>query len=213
MIKIALADDHALFRKGVAGFISNFKDMTLLMQAGNGKELVDLMHKGPELPDVCVLDIKMPLMDGYETAKTIRATWPDIKILALSMYDTELNVIKMLRNGANGYVLKDTEPEELENAIKQIHGGDFYHSEVVTGRVLKYLEKDNRETEKMHEKEMQFLKLCCTEMTYREIANEMHLSPRTVDTYRENLFAKLDVKTRTGLVIHAIKAGMVQVNQ
>src|ERR1043165_153972 len=136
MIKIALADDHAILRKGVASIISNFKNMTVVMEAGNGKELVEQLITAKKLPDVCILDINMPLMNGYETAREMKKKWPAIKILALSMYDTEVNIIKMLSNGANGYILKDTEPEKLEIAINEVIQSGFYHTELVNSGLL-----------------------------------------------------------------------------
>jgi len=215
MIQIALADDHAILRKGVAELISKFENMSVIMQAGNGKELIKQMGDSPlkKLPDLCILDINMPEMDGYETAIIIHKRWPKIKILALSMYDTEMNIIKMLRSGAHGYVLKDTEPEELKTAINTIYSNGFYHSELVTDRVLYLLQHPKeRMNDLLSDNELTFLKLCCSEMTYKEIAEKMALSPRTIDGYRENLFDKLDITTRTGLVMYAMRSGIVSPN-
>ncbi len=212
MIKIALADDHAILRKGVAEFLSKFDDLTVIMEAGDGHELITKLKAADALPDVCIVDINMPGMNGYETAAEIKKGWPDIKILALSMYDTELNVIKMLRNGANGYVLKDSDPEDLRVAISKVHKDGFYHSELVTGRMLNILhDPDGKMNIEINERELNFLGLCCSELTYKEIADQMCLSPRTIDGYRESLFRKLHVTTRTGLAMYAIKAGVVSV--
>jgi DNA-binding NarL/FixJ family response regulator len=210
MIKIALADDHAILRKGVAEILSKFENMSVIIEAGHGVELLSKMEAAPELPDVCILDINMPEMNGYDTAIEIKKRWPAIRMLALSMYDTELNVIKMLRNGANGYVLKDSDPEELRFAISEVHRHGFYHSELVTGRMLHILhDSENRMNAEMNDREKQFLEYCCTEFTYKEIADKMFLSPRTIDGYREALFKKLNVTTRTGVAVYAIKAGIV----
>lgn len=211
MIQIALADDHAILRKGVTELLSKFEGMTVMMEAGNGAELLDKMSKAAVLPDVCIVDINMPEMNGYDTAMGIRKKWPAVKILALSMYDTEVNIIKMLRCGANGYVLKDANPEELKTAIEEVYKNDFYHSELVTGRMLRMLQDTDKSLAVVSAREMQFMALACTEMTYKEIAEEMELSPRTVDGYRESLFQKLDIKSRTGLAIYAIKAGIFTV--
>ena len=212
MINIAIADDHTILRKGVAEILSKFDDFSVVMEAANGKDLVTKMTAATILPDVCIVDINMPEMNGYETATAIRATWPHIKILALSMYDTELNVIKMLRNGANGYVLKDSDPEELRTAISRVHKDGFYHSEIVTGRMLNILHDPNGKMNiEVSDKELQFLGYCCTELTYKEIADKMYLSPRTIDGYRENLFKKLNITTRTGLAIYAIKSGVASI--
>ena len=212
MINIALADDHAILRKGVAEILSKFDNMSVILEAGDGKDLISKLQAAATLPDVCIVDINMPEMNGYDTAAEIKKRWPDIKILALSMYDTELNVIKMLRSGANGYVLKDSDPEELRFAISEVYRHGFYHSELVTGRMLHILhDSDNRVNVELNERETTFLGLCCTELTYKEIADQMFLSPRTIDGYRETLFKKLNITTRTGLAMYAIKAGMVSV--
>ena len=212
MINIALADDHAILRKGVAEILSKFDNMSVVMEAGNGRELITKMQAATTLPDVCIIDINMPEMNGYDTAAEIKKRWPEIKILALSMYDTELNVIKMLRSGANGYVLKDSDPEELRFAISEVCRHGFYHSELVTGRMLHILhDADNKMSVELNERETTFLGYCCTELTYKEIADQMFLSPRTIDGYREALFKKLNITTRTGLAMYAIKVGMVSV--
>ena len=207
MIKIALADDHAILRKGVAEILSKFEGFSVIMEAGNGRELIFKMKAANTLPDVCIVDINMPEMNGYDTATELKKNWPDIKILALSMYDTELNIIKMLRHGANGYVLKDSDPEDLRVAIQRVIKDGYYHSELVTGRMLGILrDPGNKMENELNERELTFLSFCCTELTYKEIADQMFLSPRTIDGYRENLFKKLNITTRTGLAMYAIKA-------
>lgn len=208
-IRIALADDHAILRKGLAELITDFEDMQIIADANNGKELIEKIDKGGTVPDIFVLDINMPVMNGYETAKYIRKHWPDTKILALSMYDNEFNVIRMLRCGANGYVLKDAEPAELKKAINEIIEHDFYHSEIVTGRLLRILHDNEQENDlELNENEIAFLGYCCTELTYKEIAERMFKSPRTIDGYRDSLFTKLSITSRTGLVMYAIQAGI-----
>ena len=211
MIKIALADDHAMLRKGVAEILSGFDDMEVIIQASNGRELITKLEIATTLPDVCIIDINMPEMNGYDTSAAIRKQWHGIKILALSMYDTDLNIIKMLRNGANGYVLKDNDPADLQVAITEVCKNGFYHSELVTGRMLHLLhDSDSKVALDLNDREITFLKYCCTELTYKEIAEKMFLSPRTIDGYREVLFAKLETTSRTGLAIYAIKAGLVE---
>jgi two-component system invasion response regulator UvrY len=212
MIHIAIADDHTILRKGVMEILSRFDNIAVVAEAANGRELIAKLQSAPTLPDVCIIDINMPEMNGYETAAEAKKRWPDMKILALSMYDTELNVIKMLRNGANGYVLKDADPEELRVAINKVYKDGFYHSELVTGRMLNILhDPDGKLNTELNERELNFLRLSCTELTYKEIAEQMCLSPRTIDGYREDLFKKLNITSRTGLAMYAIKAGLVNV--
>jgi DNA-binding NarL/FixJ family response regulator len=180
----------------------------------NGRELIDKLQSGTE-PDLVLMDINMPVMDGYEATKWIKDNRPLIKVLALSMYDDENAIMKMLRHGARGYILKDSEPAELRMALDAVTNKGYYYSELVTGKLIHSInhadENGNSPAAKLNDREMEFLKLACSELTYKEIAAEMHLSPRTIDGYRDALFEKLEIKTRTGLAIYAIKNGIVQV--
>lgn len=208
-IKIALADDHTLFRKGVEELIDDFDNIEVLYSVENGTELIARLSTGV-LPDICLLDINMPELNGFDTARKIREAWPGIKILAVSVYDSEFNIIGMLRAGAGGYILKDAQPAALRRAIEGIYENGFYHSELVTGKILHKIMSQPQEVTwaQLNAKEIQFLKLCCTEMTYREIADVIGISHRTVDGYRDQLFDKLNLKSRTGLVIYALKTGI-----
>ncbi len=212
-IKVALADDHSLFRKGLIEILSDFDDIEVLFEAKNGKLFVEKLSSihSAERPDVCILDINMPVMNGYDVAKHLTSYYPKLKILALSMYDEDNIVIKMLKSGAHGYVLKDAEAEELVNAIKSVYQSGTYHSDVMTNKVLRKLKQAEDEKTSFTTKELNFLRYCCSEMTYKEIAEQMGVSHRTVDGYRDNLFSKLHLKSRTGLVMYAIKTGMVAV--
>jgi DNA-binding NarL/FixJ family response regulator len=213
--KIVLVDDHVLLRKGLADLVRNL-GYQVLYEANNGKEFCEKLKEGIH-PDLVLLDINMPQMDGYETSLWLKKNHPDIRVLALSMHDDENAVIRMLKNGARGYILKDTEPAELKTAIDAILQKGFYYSEMVTGRLVHSISGSEEEGHtsqqilQLTEREIEFLKLTCSEMTYKEIADKMYLSPRTVDGYRDALFQKLEIKTRTGLVIYAIKNGIVQI--
>jgi DNA-binding NarL/FixJ family response regulator len=209
-IKVALADDHNLFRKGVEELIEDFDNMEVIYSVENGKELIKRLSAAAVLPDICLLDINMPEMNGFEAAKKIKETWPDMKILAVSVYDSEFNILGMLRAGAGGYILKDSQPDILRKAIESLCEHGFYHSELVTGKILHQLLSKPKEltSAELNENEIQFLKLCCSEMTYKEIADIMGISHRTIDGYRDQLFAKLNIKSRTGLVLYALKTGI-----
>lgn len=210
-ISVVIADDHTLFRKGIAEILSAYEDIELLFGAANGQELIDWIQQSPQKPDVCILDINMPVMNGYDAASKIRKLYPGMRILALSMYDDEFNVLKMYRSGATGYVLKDIEPEKLREAILMMHGSGYYHSEVLTDGVKRLLQKEPGETE-LSEKETTLLMHICSEHTYREIAEIMGVSSRTIDGYRDALFEKLNIKSRTGLVIYALKTGIAKID-
>lgn len=209
-IKLALADDHNLFRRGVEELIADFDNMEVIASVSNGKLLIDRLQTLTELPDICLLDINMPELNGFETAKQIKINWPQIKILAVSVYDSEFNIIEMLKAGANGYVLKDVQPVILRRAIESIYEQGYYHSELVAGKLLSQIinKPSQPAVSELSEKEIQFLVHCCTEMTYKEIASEMGVSPRTIDGYRDNIFQKLNLKSRTGLVLYALKTGI-----
>jgi len=214
---VALADDHVLIRNGLAGLINSFDNYKVLFQAANGQEFIDRITN-INIPDIALLDINMPKKDGYETALWLKQNYPDVKILALSMYDNETAIIRMLKNGAKGYILKDAEPTELKTALDAVIHKGYHYSDLVTGHLINTISKidDNSKTKSallLSEREMEFLNHVCTELSYKEIADKMFVSPRTVDGYREALFEKLNVKTRVGLVLYAIKNGIVNLNK
>ncbi|MCB0699627.1 MAG: response regulator transcription factor [Chitinophagales bacterium] len=210
-IKLVIADDHRLFREGLARLLGGYKEVRTVYEATNGQELIDYLANASELPDVCLMDINMPVLCGYDATKIIREKYPEIKVLALSMYDDEGNVIKMLRSGARGYILKDIAPEKLVEAIQIVHTKGFYESELITPNVLRDSKKTKNEDSSFSDKELVFLKHCCTDSTYKEIALKMDVSERTVDGYRDRLFEKLGVKSRSGVVVEAIRLGLVKI--
>ena len=215
MANIALADDHVLLRNGLANLIRNFGH-EVMFEANNGEDMIRYVQEGKR-PDLILMDINMPVKDGYESAAWLKNNYPGIRVLALSMLDDENAIIRMIKNGARGYVLKESEPAELKNAINAVLQKGFYYSEMVTGRLVHSISgvddesQNSQQVMQLTEREIEFLKLACTEMTYKEIAAKMYLSPRTIDGYRDALFLKLDIKTRTGLVIYAIKNGIVKI--
>jgi len=161
------------------------------------------------------MDINMPEMDGFETTQWLKQNHPEVKVLALSMYDNETSIIRMLKCGAKGYILKDSEPAELKAAIAAIMDKGFYYSDLVSGKLMHAINKMDDDGDglkslvPLNDRETDFLKYTCTEHTYKEIADKMFVSPRTIDGYRDALFEKLQVKTRVGLVMYAIKNGIV----
>lgn len=215
-IKIVLVDDHKLLRNGLAGLINSFSNYSVLYEANNGREFIDLLKTKP-LPHIVLMDINMPEMDGYETCIWLKNNHPEIMVLALSMYDNENAIIRMFKAGAKGYILKDCEPKELQTALNALNSKGFYYSEMVTGKLIHTINSLDDEDEhvkkmiKLNEREILFLKHVCTELTYKEIAEKMFLSPRTIDGYRDDLFQKLNTKTRVGLVMYAIRNGIVSI--
>lgn len=209
---VVLVDDHVLLRNGLAKLVDSFGGYHVIFEADNGKDFTEKigLHS---MPDIVLLDINMPEMDGYDTALWLRRNFPLVKILALSMYDNENAIIRMFKAGAKGYILKDCEPSELRAALDGIMHKGFYYSELVTGRLIHTINKMDDDQPgggltQLSEREVEFLKLACSELTYKEIAEKMFLSPRTIDGYRDALFEKLNIKTRVGLVMYAIKNGI-----
>jgi two-component system, NarL family, invasion response regulator UvrY len=212
--KIAIADDHSLVAKAIAGLIQRLDDYEVMYEVENGKELIQ-KFKLKMIPDLVLLDINMPEMDGYETAIWLKNNHPDVKVLALSMYDKEEAIVGMLRNGARGYLLKGCKPAELKQALDSIVHKGFYYTEYITDKLLKSLNpeqvKDPLEDLKLNEREISFIRYACSDLTYMEIADKMCCSPRTVDGYREQVFQKFNVKSRVGIVLEAIKLKIVVV--
>jgi two-component system, NarL family, invasion response regulator UvrY len=217
IIKLALVDDHKLFRDGLAELINSFENWSVAIEADNGRDFMDKIAQGGA-PDVVLLDINMKDMDGYETAKWLRDNYPDTLVLALSMYDDETAIIRMLRLGARGYLLKDIRKKELQTALQSLIEKGYYYTDHITGRLIHTIRRPDDQLNKTHEayrltdKEIEFLKLVCTELTYKEVAEKMCLSVHTIDGYREALFQKLNLKSRTGLVLYAIKNRIVSVS-
>ncbi len=212
-IEVVLVDDHILLRNGLSALIKSFDGFSVLFEANNGRDLIQKLHKD-HLPGIILMDINMPEMDGYETALWIKNNFPEIRVLALSMYDHENSIIRMFKAGARGYILKDSDPAELKNALNSVASKGYYYTEMVTGRLIhtiNTMDEDESQAKtliQLTERETLFLKLVCSEFTYKEIADKMNVSPRTVDGYRDALFEKLNVKTRVGLVMYAIKQGI-----
>jgi two-component system invasion response regulator UvrY len=210
--KVAIADDHTLLRKALSRLISSYDNYMILFEAENG---VDVKSKITQhaIPDIILLDVNMPGMDGFETVQWLHKNYPHIKVLALSMFSDEKIIIRMLRLGAKGYILKNIDPDELKNALDSVMKKDFYLPEYISGKIISGLNKDGEDSDKqsifLTEKEKEFLQLICSELTYKDIAVRLNLSPRTIDDYRNSLFEKFSVKSRVGLAIFAIKKGFV----
>ncbi len=213
MANIVLTDDHILLRNGLSGLVKNLGH-TVLFEANNGRDLIQKLNPD-NLPDLVLLDINMPDMDGYETAQWLKENYPSVKVLALSMYDNESAIIRMLKSGARGYILKDSDPAELRTAIEALMQRGFHYSDLVSNKLIHALNKTQEEENELKilvqltDREIDFLKYSCSEKTYKEIADRMEVSPRTIDGYRDTLLKKLKLKNRVGLVMYAIKNGIV----
>lgn len=212
---IALVDDHSLLRGTLASLINSFEGYAVLFEADNGKEFIEKSDQRFP-PHIVLLDITMPEMDGYETAAWIKKNIPSAKVLVLSMSDQESAIIRMLREGARGYLLKDSKPAVLRKALEEVRDKGFYMNELVSNKMLDFVTGNPThgstvEIPHLTEKETIFLEMACTEMTYKEIADKMKLSQRTVEGYRDDLFKKLNVVSRVGLVVFAIRHGLCKI--
>jgi two-component system, NarL family, invasion response regulator UvrY len=214
---VVLVDDHVLLRNGLASLIRGFGEYEVLFEAGGGKDLIRQLTNS-RCPDIVLLDINMPEMDGYETACWLRRNFPEIRVLALSMYDTDNAIVRMLKNGAKGYILKDTDAGVLKLALDSVLHKGYYYTDLVTGKLIHTIsnlddpELRLRRVLTLNDRELEFMKLVCTEWTYKEIADRMYLSPRTIDGYRDALFEKLNVRTRVGLAMYAVRSGIVKID-
>ncbi len=211
-IQVAIADDHSLLRNALAKLINGFEGYNVVMEADNGKDLCNKLVQNV-LPDIVLLDVNMPEMDGFETTQWLHKKYPQIKVLALSMLSDERTIIKIFRLGAKGYLLKNTDQTELKTALDSVMNKNVYLSEYVSGKLVSGLHNNVDADEKeavLNEKEREFLRWTCSELSYKEIAEKMFISPRTVDDYRQALFTRLKVHSRVGLVMYAIKNGVAE---
>tara|TARA_A100000171_G_scaffold52954_2_gene74581 strand:- start:1365 stop:2012 length:648 start_codon:yes stop_codon:yes gene_type:complete len=210
--KIAIVDDHTLLASSLEQLIVSFGNCRVLHISKNGKDFQQNLVNHVEKPDIVLLDINMPVMDGFETALWIKENHPYIKVLTLSMEDDESSIIKMIHKGAKGYLLKDSPPDTLKLAIEEIMSNGFYHSDLVANTLVQAFQKGPVASELgLKDTELQFVKLAATERTYKEIAAEMNLSPKTIDGYRQDVFKRYNLKNRVGLVLFAIKNDLVEV--
>jgi len=220
-IKLAIVDDHNLFRKGLIKLI-NLGDKEgkyiILFEAENGNDLKEKLDK-KSLPDIILMDIDMPDMNGYEAVDWVKKYYPDINILVVSMFESEEAIIRMLRLGVKGYLSKDIEVEDMHMALYAISNNSFYYSDSVSETIANSEHGGNNLTKQetiarllslISENEKTFLKFACTELTYFEIAEKMILSPKTIDGYRDSLFKKFNVTNRVGLAMFAVKNGLVK---
>ncbi len=207
-LQIVLVDDHRLFRSGIASLINKFPQYKILFEAGDGEELTRKLT--PKLkPDILLLDINMPKKGGIETAQWVRENYPDVKIIVLSMFEDAEKVLQMVKIGVKGYLLKDAEPAEFVQALERVAEGDVYYPEFVTKHLINNFHQQSQAV-KLNARELEFLKLAGSELTYKEIADQMCISARTVDGYRDQLFEKLQIKSRVGLVLYAIKNKLIE---
>jgi DNA-binding NarL/FixJ family response regulator len=216
-VKLGLVDDHTLFRKGLISLIEIVDSRySILFEADNGLQLQQKIDKNNQ-PDIVIMDVNMPGVDGFSAVQWLRDHYPLVKVLVVSMIVKEETIVKMLRLGVKGYLCKDVEPKDLGEALHSILNRGYYYTDFITGKLVHALQHDTT-TEYdtasalnlLNDREKEFLVLVCSDYTYNEIAARMFLSPKTIDGYRNALFEKLKVKSRVGLALYAVKHGLVQ---
>ena len=215
-INLAIADDHKIFREGLKAILEDQPSFRIMIEAGNGQELIQLLSE--KTPDVVLMDIKMPVMDGMQATAYIQEHFPGVKVLALSMYHEDKYIVNMMKAGASGYILKNAEPREIVDAVTTVHAREFYFNERLSVTLVKQLlgerggiRDDGQKNVELNERETEILALICQECTNVEIAEKLFLSVRTVEGYRTRLFEKIGSKNVAGLVIYAIKHGIISI--
>ncbi len=212
-IKIAIADDYKIYRDGLKVGLSADDNLEIIAEADNGEDLMKVLETNA--PDVILMDLKMPIMDGMEATKQVRKKYPSIKVLVITMYEDDKFIIHLMENGANGYLLKNAEPDEIIKSIYAVYENGYYFNDVVNKALLKKLVLKNNlkpsfnQNIDLTEREQEVLKMICDEKTAAEIAKEIFLSPRSVEGIRQRLIEKIGVRNTAGLVMFAVKNGIV----
>lgn len=217
--KIAITDDETLFRKGLSMIIEDMDNMEVLLEAGHGQDLLnqleDRTSKAQDLPDIALLDLQMPVLNGIETAKRLQANYPDIKIIVLSTHFNKAFILNMIELGAASYLAKNTNPEEMEMTIQNVAEKGFHYNDEVMKIITENMRNKTRPkasfSEQLTSREEEILQLICEQMTANEIAEKLFISRRTVEGHRNNLLMKLNCRNIAGLVAYAVQNGLVKI--
>jgi DNA-binding NarL/FixJ family response regulator len=213
-IKVAIADDHVLFRAGVKSALSVHKDIKMIAEADNGMQLLTVLKHVQ--PDVILLDIQMPIMDGINTLPEIKKLYPEIKVIMLTMHNDHSMISKLMELGANSYLTKNSDSEIIYQAVKTVHEQEYYFNQLTNKalidglRVKRQAEASLPVDAKLSDKEISILRMICEEKSTKEIADLVELSPRTVEAIRDKLKVKTGAKSLAGLVMYAVKSGIIE---
>lgn len=207
--KVALVDDHRLFRAGLKEVINSFSGFKVSIEAEHGQDLIRKLFPD-RIPDIALLDISMPIMDGFETARWLREHHPEVKLLALSMRDDHAAILRMLRSGVDGYILKNAAPAELRMALEAMEISGSYFTGSVSGVMREEMANPSPAAPPLTEEDIKFLELICTDLPYKAFEKPLNITGRAVEAKRERFFRRFGVKTRTALAVHAIRHGIVK---
>jgi DNA-binding NarL/FixJ family response regulator len=210
-IQVGIVDDHHLFSRSLSLLLKSFTDFEVCVEASNGSDLQEKLKRTDSIPSIMLVDVAMPVMDGIQTTKWLKENYPAAKLVALSMNDKESIIIEMLKSGCCAYLFKDTHPDELERALREVSSKGYYNSDATINGFRKMLVASEKTDDiALTEKEIEFLGLSCSDLTYKEISKIMRVSQRTVDGYRETLFQKFRVQSRTGMALEGLRRGLIK---
>lgn len=208
-IRIGIAEDFAVIRKSLITVLQLDRQLEIVAEAENGAEMIHKIKGMVHPPDVVILDINMPKMDGHDTLVALKKDYPEMRFIVLSQHNHSLIVARMLIAGANAFLHKNCDPKDLKRAIRVIMDEPFFQSELVKGELIKLIQQGKKgKVPQLTAREIEFLRYCCTELPYKEIASRMNITERTTSFYRDELFTKLNIASRTGLAIFALSIGL-----
>jgi len=209
-ITIGIVDDESLYTKGLSALIDTFATCKVVVEAVNGEDLLRQLEVAAHPPDILLVDVNMPRLDGLEVARKVRDKYPDIRMIALSLRDDDATIIRMIRAGCCAYLYKGIWPTELEKALTEVHLTGNYNADLSNLRARQIKQAESNQTN-LTDKELLFIQLACSDLTYKQIAVKLSLSARTIDGYRDSVFKKMNVDSRVGMVLEAIKRKIVKI--
>jgi DNA-binding NarL/FixJ family response regulator len=213
MIRIGVTDDQQLFLKSLVNLIQTFAGVEVVIEANNGNDLLAKLANTTIKPDILLIDVNMPVLDGPAALKILTAQYPGIKTVALSMKDDDLSILSMLKAGAIAYLLKDIHPSELQKAIEEIYSKGFYNADAIHQNYRRLIMADECREPELTNREKDFLELASSDLTYKELAAKMCLSEKTIDGYRESVFQKFNVKSRVGMVLEGLRRKLISIDK
>lgn len=208
-IQIAIVDDHKTLRMGMHTLLSNH-GYEVVLDASNGQDLIEQLENATKIPQICITDIEMPIMNGYDLTAYLKAKYPQIKVLVYSFYEHEFSIINILKKGAIGYIFKSSDPSEIISAIESIQQFGFYHSDALVDKSPALLYKYNNHSMEFTQTEIDFMSYSCSDLNYEQISKKMNISKRSVEHYRDNLYLKLHISSRPALVLFAMQTGIAK---